>query len=129
MLRMADTERPEQPKNRSLGEWSRSPAILRLREAFRTIRAETTANLDAIDGLESEIITIACPFQVEGTVDGVPLYFRERWEAWQIGIGDGDPVDIAFGRAPGFRMEGCLREEDPDPYHLYAVIIRGRIEA
>ena len=35
----------------------------------------------------------ACPLQIEGTIDGVPFYFRARGESWSIGIGGNDPVD------------------------------------
>lgn len=34
-----------------------------------------------------------CPVQAEGTIDGVPFYFRARGDQWSMGIGD-DPVGI-----------------------------------
>ena len=34
-----------------------------------------------------------CPMQAEGTIDGVPFYFRARGRDWSMGIGQ-DPVGI-----------------------------------
>lgn len=28
----------------------------------------------------------ACPVLIEGTVDGLELYFRARWDSWRLGI-------------------------------------------
>jgi hypothetical protein len=33
----------------------------------------------------------ACPVQAEGTVKGVPFYFRSRWDRWAMHIG-ADPL-------------------------------------
>jgi len=33
-----------------------------------------------------------CPFQAEGTIGGVPFYFRARGQHWSIGIGGDDAV-------------------------------------
>ena len=33
-----------------------------------------------------------CPVQAEGTVDGVPFYFRGRGEHWQMNIGGDDLI-------------------------------------
>lgn len=43
-----------------------------------------------------------CPVQAEGTIDGIPFYFRSRGERWAIGIGE-DPVDILLGWKEGWR--------------------------
>lgn len=40
--------------------------------------------------LECQFTCEACPVQAEGTVDGVPFYFRARWSHWRMVIGD-DP--------------------------------------
>ncbi len=29
-----------------------------------------------------------CPVQAEGTIDGLPFYFRARGDRWTMGIGD-----------------------------------------
>lgn len=31
-----------------------------------------------------------CPVQAEGTIDGVPFYFRARGERWQLFVGGDD---------------------------------------
>lgn len=46
----------------------------------------------------------ACPVQAEGTVDGIPFYFRARGDEWSMSIGL-DPVDVSCGFAPGFHYE------------------------
>ena len=59
--------------------------------------------------VEMRITSPAAPLQIEGTVDGVPFYFRSRWEEWEFAAGD-DPVEIAIDRGTrgGFyRSEGC----------------------
>ena len=33
-----------------------------------------------------------CPVQAEGTVDGLPFYFRSRGEHWSMSIGGSDVV-------------------------------------
>jgi len=35
-----------------------------------------------------DIIYGNCPVQAEGTIDGVPFYFRARGSHWTIGIGE-----------------------------------------
>jgi len=35
-----------------------------------------------------------CPVQAEGTVNGVPFYFRSRHEKWEMHIGQ-DPLDAS----------------------------------
>jgi len=40
-----------------------------------------------------------CPVQIEGTVDGLPFYFRARGSAWSLSIADtatGDPLDSGW---------------------------------
>jgi hypothetical protein len=44
-----------------------------------------------MDGLVIETINGYCPVQGEGTIDGVPFYFRSRGKRWTMGIG-GDVV-------------------------------------
>lgn len=46
---------------------------------------ETIVNIGVIGG--------NCPLQAEGTIDGVPFYFRARGRRWTMGIGK-DPVGI-----------------------------------
>lgn len=49
----------------------------------------------------------ACPMQGEGTVDGLPVYFRARGASWKLEISaevDGDAVGVGFGEAPGWIM-------------------------
>ena len=41
--------------------------------------------------LTMNVTCSACPVQIEGTIDGVPYYFRARGEHWSMGIG-GDPI-------------------------------------
>lgn len=45
-----------------------------------------------------------CPVQAEGTIDGVPFYFRARGEHWKFSAGI-DPVKISLGWAEGFFRE------------------------
>jgi hypothetical protein len=42
-----------------------------------------------------------CPVQAEGTIDGVPFFFRARGSHWSIGIGE-DPVGIMLGNRDGW---------------------------
>jgi hypothetical protein len=46
-----------------------------------------------------------CPVQGEGTVGGLPFYFRARHCGWSFSVAetpDGDPIDVSIGRAKGF---------------------------
>ena len=48
----------------------------------------------------------ACPVQGEGTVDGLPCYYRSRGEGWQFHVGPTpgcDPLD----------QDGWVYQEDP----------------
>ena len=38
--------------------------------------------------IEIQFTCDSCPVQAEGTVDGVPFYFRARWDRWRMTIGD-----------------------------------------
>jgi hypothetical protein len=49
-----------------------------------------------------------CPVQGEGTVNGLPFYFRARADTWIFAVAstpDGDPVQVAIGEAPGFHIQ------------------------
>lgn len=46
-----------------------------------------------------------CPVQAEGTINGMPFYFRARGNMWSFGAGD-DPVGAAMGLAVGWRATG-----------------------
>ena len=41
--------------------------------------------------IDVRMTCIACPVQIEGSIDGVPIYFRARGTRWSLGIG-GDAV-------------------------------------
>ena len=43
-----------------------------------------------------------CPVQGKGSVDGVPFYFRARYDEWSMGIGS-TPAGIAIGFTEGWR--------------------------
>lgn len=45
--------------------------------------------------VEIEWIGRACPVQAEGTINGVPFYFRARGQSWKIGIGN-NPAAVAM---------------------------------
>lgn len=48
-----------------------------------------------------------CPVQAEGTIGGLPFYFRARGEDWSFSVAkaaDGDPVGVFMGE-PGFYYE------------------------
>ena len=47
-----------------------------------------------------------CPVQAEGTVNGIPFYFRARGARWKMCIGT-EPIDISLGWAKGW----CKSEE------------------
>jgi len=45
-------------------------------------------------GLQIDWLGGNCPVQAEGTIDGVPFYFRSRGDRWSFGVGPepvGDP--------------------------------------
>ena len=45
-----------------------------------------------------------CPVQAEGTIMGVPFYFRSRGNTAAIGIGE-DPVGVTLGSDGFYRSE------------------------
>lgn len=50
-----------------------------------------------------------CPVQADGYVDSLPFYFHSRFDTWTFAISetpDIDPVQVAIGQAPGFRLQG-----------------------
>ena len=51
--------------------------------------------------LEVEYLGGNCPVQAEGTVNGVPFYFRARGQHWSFAIGP-DPVAVSLGWEEGF---------------------------
>lgn len=72
------------------------------------------------DGLVIDYMGGACPTQSEGTIQGIPFYYRARHGSWSLGIGQ-DPVsngDInLFGDDPHV---GWVPDED-----VKAVLIIG----
>lgn len=61
----------------------------------------------ASPGLTMRVSDTEAPVQIEGTVDGVPFYFRARWDIWEFGAGE-DPVDVVVdqGTSGGFYRSG-----------------------
>lgn len=58
-------------------------------------------------GIKVDTFGGSCPVQVEGTIDGLPFYFRARGASWSMSIAqdkDGDPVET-FGGGPGWFYE------------------------
>ena len=61
-----------------------------------------------LEGLEIESLGGYCPCQGEGFIDGLPFYFRARYEYWGMSIAnfpDQDPIDADLGY-------GWYREEE-----------------
>ena len=54
--------------------------------------------------LEITYLGGACPVQADGTINGVPFYFRARGQRWQMAIGE-DPVEISCGMKDGWYKE------------------------
>ncbi len=53
---------------------------------------ETNRGAGAADpGLQIDFLGGNCPVQAEGTIDGVPFYFRSRGDQWSFGVGP-EPV-------------------------------------
>jgi len=49
-----------------------------------------------------------CPVQAEGIIDGLPWYFRARWNSWSLSIARNptdDPIDVRWGSASGWYFE------------------------
>lgn len=57
--------------------------------------------------IKMEVTCPAAPLQIEGTINGVPFYFRSRWTRWSIGVG-GDPVI-----APEWEREAEYQDGEP----------------
>lgn len=62
-----------------------------------------------------------CPVQAEGTIDGIPFYFRARGEHWSMSIGGPDAVgqpewyhEEEFGDGP--YDAGWMSEEDANKF-------------
>lgn len=57
-----------------------------------------------------------CPVQAEGTVDGLPFYFRARGTHWRIGIGGDTVVNPTWGYGESYGQgpfdAGWMSEED-----------------
>jgi hypothetical protein len=67
------------------------------------------------DGYEGTVRGF-CPTQGEGTVDGLPWYYRSRHGGFYFvvaGRADADPIDVRHGDAPGFCREGDADEWEP----------------
>lgn len=74
---------------------------------FQVSRDEAE-EITKIDGVENATLTCEmCPFQMEGTLDGLPFYFRERWDRWSLSVGE-DPVMIRRDGTNGFYVEGIF---------------------
>lgn len=66
---------------------------------------EETVAAVPIEGVEINSLGGYCPCQGEGTVDGLPFYFRARHEHWQLWIADepgADPLDVTWEGAAGW---------------------------
>ena len=51
-----------------------------------------------------------CPVQGEGTINGVPFYFRARWESWSLSIGE-DPLARTAWRYEGIHPDAGWLDE------------------
>lgn len=54
------------------------------------------------EGWSGRMTCEACPVQIEGEVDGLPFYFRARWESWSFTVaaqpgGNAISGPLAFG--------------------------------
>lgn len=47
-----------------------------------------------VDNIVIDRLGGLCPVQAEGTIDGVPFYFRSRGEHWSIEIGEGNTAKV-----------------------------------
>lgn len=67
-----------------------------------------------VEGVVISNIGGFCPVQAEGTVDGLPFYFRGRGRRWTLSVAqeaDGDPVDVCCGEKAGFHYEETYGED------------------
>jgi hypothetical protein len=65
------------------------------------------------DGWEGKVGGYA-PVQGWGEVDGLPWYFRSRWDSWRFSIAydpDANPVKVGWGEVEGWQKEGTLLGE------------------
>ncbi|MDW9479012.1 hypothetical protein GOB57_10090 [Sinorhizobium meliloti] len=57
-----------------------------------------------------------CPVQAEGTVDGLPFYFRARGRHWRIGIGGDCVMEPTWGYGESYGTgpfdAGCMPEDE-----------------
>lgn len=51
---------------------------------------------DEYANVDLELTCFACPVQIEGKVDGIPMYFRSRWETWEFAMDHNDPVGVTI---------------------------------
>ena len=58
-----------------------------------------------------------CPVQGDGTIDGVPWYFRARFEHWSMSIGP-DPVGISCGEKHGWYREEAWGDGEYDAGYM-----------
>jgi hypothetical protein len=62
--------------------------------------------------LDTTVTCHGCPLQIEGTLDGLPVYFRFRYGQWWFGVGP-EAVAVAMGYAEGFQRAGsCDSDEE-----------------
>lgn len=52
-----------------------------------------------------------CPVQGEGTINGVPFYFRARGQRWAMSIGE-DPIGISCGQQEGWHRSEAWGEDE-----------------
>ena len=53
------------------------------------------------------------PVQGNGTIDGLPWYFRARWDSWSLSISedaDTDPIEVRWRNASGWYYEDTWGE-------------------
>lgn len=79
--------------------------------------------IEAIAAPTIDIVRIYgfCPVQADGYINGLPFYFHARFDTWTFAISetpDIDPVQVAIGQAPGFRLQ-----------HKYRKRTRGKCDA
>lgn len=75
----------------------------------------------------------AAPVQAEGTFDGLPIYFRARWDHWSVGIGGSDPAgdplwyyEEPYGKPDGY--DASYMPQDEAHAFILAAIERYRAE-
>jgi hypothetical protein len=66
------------------------------------------------DGWEGKVGGYA-PVQGWGEVDGLPWYFRSRWDSWRFSIAfdpADNPVKVGWGEVDGWQKEGVVDGEE-----------------